>query len=65
MATVRDQIMGALQLNGETRERACRLMGMTTRTFTERMKDPGSFRAKEIKQLRKLIPDEICDALTR
>ena len=65
MATVRDQIIGALRANGESRVRACRMMGITTRTLTKRLKDPDSFKAGEIRQLRKLIPDEICDGLTR
>ncbi|MBQ9027422.1 MAG: hypothetical protein IJ110_01515 [Lachnospiraceae bacterium] len=62
---LKNLIYGALKMNGISVDRASRVMRMTTRTFYDRMAHPELFRAQEIRELRKLIPDEICDKITR
>lgn len=62
---IKNLIYGAMKMNGISVDRASAVMCITPRTFYERMAHPEMFRAQEIRQLRKIIPDEICDQITR
>ena len=59
------EIRGELIKYGISEERAQRATGLSPRSWARRMADPGSFKASEIKQLRKLLPDEVCDRMTK
>lgn len=59
------EIKAALLRNGITQERAMKALGIATTAWNQRMYDPNRFRAGEIRQLRKLIPEEVCDRITK
>lgn len=60
-----NQIRGELMKNGISISRAQRALGLSPRSWQRRLADPGTFKASEIRQLRKLIPDAVCDQITR
>ena len=51
--------------SGVTDERAQKALGLSKSAWNSRMHDTGLFRSREIRQLRKLLPDAICDAITK
>ena len=59
------EIKGELIKYGISEIRAQKALGISPRSWARRMADPGSFRASEIKQLRKLLPDDVCDRMTK
>lgn len=59
------EIRGELIKYGISEQRAQRATGLSPRSWARRMADPGTFKASEIKQLRKLLPDEVCDRMTK
>lgn len=65
MPDISREIKAELLRNGISEARAWRALGLSQRSWARRMADPGSFKASEIKQLRKLIPEEICDRITK
>ena len=65
MSKTGDRIQGSLRANGYKTEDACRVLGISLRTWRERTADPGTFRAEEIKRLRRLVDEDVCDAITR
>lgn len=62
---VSNAIKGSMRGMGVTREVMCRALGISDRTLTRKMQDPDRFTAGEIKVMRRLISDEVCDAMTR
>ncbi len=59
------KIDGAMHGMGVTREVVYKVLGISDRTLTRKMQDPDTFTAREIRTLRKILPDEVCDAITR
>jgi len=58
-------IQAELLRSGIPEPRAWRALGLSERSWRRRMADPDSFKASEIKQLRKLIPEKVCDRITK
>ena len=65
MSRTGDRIQGSLKANGYTAQDACRALRISLRTWRERTADPGSFRAEEIRRLRRLVDEDVCDAITK
>lgn len=65
MTDISREIKAELLRNGISEARAWRALGLSQRSWARRLADPDSFRASEIKQLRKLIPEEVCDRITK
>lgn len=65
MNQVARRIAGSLKANGYTAQDACRTLHISLRTWRERTADPGSFRAEEIRRLRRLVDEDVCDAITK
>lgn len=59
------EIRGELVKTGYSDKEAMSLLGIERSAWNRRMHDCGMFRAKEIKQLRKIIPDAVCDKISR
>lgn len=59
------EIRGEVIKTGYSDEEAAAVIGVSKTAWQRRLHDPGMFRAREIKQLRKLIPDEVCDRISR
>lgn len=65
MPDISREIRAELLRSGIPVTRAQRALGLSPRSWARRMADPGSFKASEIKQLRKLIAEEVCDRITK
>lgn len=65
MNKVGRQIVGSLKSNGYTAQDVCRTLRISLRTWRERTADPGSFRAEEIRKLRRYVDEDVCDAITK
>lgn len=65
MATISDAIKGSMRGMGVTREVMCRALGISDRTLTRKLQNPDSFTAGEIRTMRRLISEDVCDAMTR
>lgn len=65
MPDISREIRAELLRSGIPEARAQRALGLSPRSWARRLADPGSFRASEIKQLRKLLPEEVCDRITK
>lgn len=59
------EIRGELVKTGYSDQEAMALLGIKATAWNRRMHDSGMFRAGEIRQLRKLIPDAICDKISK
>lgn len=65
MPDISREIRAELLRSGIPVTRAQRALGLSPRSWQRRLADPGTFKASEIRQLRKLIPDAVCDQITR
>ena len=65
MTDIGNLIRGELIKCGVTETRAQKALGLSPRSWARRLADPGSFKASEIRRLRKLLPDEVCDKITK
>jgi len=63
--TLADRIYGDLKSNGVPTRDVCRAMSITLRTFYNRMADPDTLTAREIRILRKFVRDETADMITK
>lgn len=59
------EILGAVIASGYSPEEAAAVVQLSKSAWNDRLHDPGLFRAREIRQLRKLLPDEVCDKITK
>ena len=59
------EIRGELMKTGYSDQEAMTLLGIKATAWNRRMHDSGMFRAGEIRQLRKLIPDTVCDKISK
>lgn len=62
---VANQIYADLTRTGTQTKYVWKALGMSERCFYSRMKDPGTFTAREIRILRKFCSEETCDAITK
>ena len=65
MTDISRLIRGELVKCGVSETRVQKALGLSPRSWARRLADPGSFKASEIRQLRKLLPDEVCDEITK
>lgn len=65
MSKTSDRIVGSLKFHGYTVQDACRVLCISRRTWTNRMADPDGFSAGEIRMLRHLVDEEVCDDITK
>lgn len=65
MTTLSNLIRGELVKCGVSETRAQKALGLSPRSWARRLADPGTFKASEIRQLRKILPDEVCDKITK
>lgn len=59
------EIRGGLMAAGYSEQEAMALIGIEKSAWNDRMHDSGLFRAREIRQLRKIISDTVCDKISR
>ena len=59
------EVLGAVIASGYSEDEAAKVIGVAKTAWNDRLHDPGLFRAREIRQLRKLIPDAVCDKISR
>ena len=59
------EIKGELLKSGITEDRAQKALGLSKSAWVDRMHNTGLFRSAEIRQLRKLISEEVCDRITK
>ena len=58
------KIRACLIMNGYSDKDAYTAIGISQSAWYERMNDVGLFRAREIKTLRKMIPGDVCNAIS-
>ena len=59
------EIQGAVIASGYSDAEAAAVIGVARTAWIDRLHDPGLFRAREIRQLRKILPDEVCDRISK
>lgn len=59
------EIRGELIKTGYSEKEAMAVLGIERSAWNMRMHDSGLFRIREIRQLRKIIPDSVCDKISR
>lgn len=60
-----NRIYGDLMKTGTPTSTVCKALGITDRSFYNRMKNPDTLTAREIRILRKFCSEETCDMITR
>lgn len=59
------EIKGELLKGGITEDRVQKALGLSKSAWIDRMHNTGLFRSAEIRRLRKLLPEDLCDRITR
>ena len=59
------EILGAIIAAGYTSDEAAAVCKISKSAWNSRIHNPGLFRARDIQQLRKIIPDAVCDKISR
>lgn len=62
---IRRKITADLVATGTTKAYAAKVMGMSERSFYNRLADPDTFTAREIRILRRFCSKETCDLITQ